>query len=133
MRIGSASDIYQLFVPRAKAKDSEQAPDQPAPPVALIGNSLGADETAAAFLAQLARHGFERDDTNADGFVDRAEYVSAKTQMRPNGYQPSLADVEKTWSQLDSENKGRLDEQAYSEGFSKLFQAKVGTFDKPLR
>lgn len=134
MRVGSASDIYQLFVPKAKIKDNGEASEErPAPTISSSGGGFGNDEIAAAFLARLAKSNFERDDTNSDGFVDQKEYIDAKTKVRSDGYQASLEDVQKTWSELDKDGKGRLNEQEYAEGFSSMFQAKVGTFDKPLR
>ncbi len=134
MRVGSASDIYQLFVPKAKIKDNGEAPEErPAPTISSSGGGFGNDGIAAAFLARLAKSNFERDDTNGDGFVDQKEYIDAKTQVRSDGYQASVSDVQKTWGELDKDGKGRLTEQEYAEGFSSMFQVKVGTFDKPLR
>ncbi|TWF43903.1 EF-hand domain-containing protein [Neorhizobium alkalisoli] len=134
MRVGSASDIYQLFVPKAKIKDNAEAPEErPAPTISSSGSGFGNNEIAAAFLARLAKSNFERDDTNGDGFVDQKEYIDAKTQVRSDGYQASASDVQKTWSELDKDGKGRLNEQEYAEGFSSMFQVKAGTFNKPLR
>lgn len=134
MRVGSASDIYQLFVPKAKIKDNAEAPEErPSPTISSSGGGFGNDEIAAAFLARLAKSNFERDDTNGDGFVDQKEYIDAKTQVRSGGNQASASDVQKTWSELDKDGKGRLNEREYAEGFSSMFQVKAGTFDKPLR
>jgi hypothetical protein len=134
MRVGSASDIYQLLVPKAKAKYKPETPQPQLPPaVTNTGGGGGSDEIAAAFIARLAKSNFDRDDKNSDGFVDQQEYIEANTKGRSDGDQPSLADVEKTWSELDKDGKGRLNEQEYAKGFSSKFEAKAGTFDKPLR
>ncbi|WP_313602703.1 hypothetical protein [Rhizobium sp.] len=139
MRVGSSSDIYSLLVPRAKSKDNSEGPSESV--ASLMGRSGSAvgsvsvsnDDAAAAFLARLAKNNFERDDTNGDGIVERQEYIDRAMQARSDGYQPDLADVEKTWSELDRNGKGSLTEQDYASGFSSVFQAATGSFSKPLR
>ncbi|MEB2848040.1 EF-hand domain-containing protein [Endobacterium cereale] len=139
MRIGSSSDIYSLLVPRAKTKDNNDGPSEPAN--SLVGGSgsglgrtsIGNDEAAAAFLARLAKSGFERDDTNGDGIVERQEYIDRAMENRPDGYQPDLADVQNTWNQLDKDGTGSLTEQDYASGISSVFQVASGSFSKPLR
>lgn len=139
MRVGSSSDIYSLLVPRAKAKDNYDGPSEPSASLArgngsgVAGVSIGNDEAAAAFLARLAKSGFERDDTNGDGIVEQQEYIDRAMQTRPDGYQPDLADVQNTWNQLDKDGKGSLTEQDYASGFSSVFQVATGSFSKPLR
>ena len=134
MRVGSASDIYQLFLPKAKTNNNIESMEvPPAPTISSSAGGLANDEVAAAFLARLAKSNFERDDTNGDGFVDKNEYIGAKTQVRSGGYQASASDVQKTWSELDKDGKGRINEQEYSQGFSSMLQVEAGTFGKPLR
>lgn len=139
IRVGSSSDIYSLLVPRAKSKDNSEGPsDATMPSGRGVGGSTGMgalsnDEAAASFLARLAKSGFERDDANGDGYVDKAEYIDRAMQTRPDGYRPDIADVKNTWNKLDGQGKGRLSEQDYAEGLSSVFQVARGTFDKPLR
>ncbi|WJH37954.1 hypothetical protein N7E02_00520 (plasmid) [Aliirhizobium terrae] len=139
MRVGSSSDIYSLLVPRAKSKDNNDGPSDASLPSGPGGGgsagmgALSHDEAAAAFLARLAKSNFDRDDTNGDGYVDQKEYIDRNMQTRSDGYQPDLGDVQNSWNRLDSQGKGRLNEQEYADGFSSVFQAARGTFDKPLR
>jgi hypothetical protein len=133
MRVGSSSDIYDLLAPKAKPKEPGVGTEGQAPPDGRTNSSLGGRETAASFLAHLAKSNFERDDTDGDGFVDQNEYVDAKMKPRADGYVAEEADVRKTWSELDKKGNGRLDEQEYREAFASVLQVSQGTFDKPIR
>ena len=133
MRVGSASEIHQLFMPRAKSKDARETPEEQ---VSSTPQASGVapvnDDVAAAFLAKLAESNFNRDDTNGDGIVSRQEYIDNKMERRPNGYQPQIEDVQKTWSELDKDGKGQLNEQEYTQAFASIFRVARGTMDKPI-
>lgn len=134
MRVGSASEIHQLFMPKNKSKDAPDTPeDQAGSTPRASGGTLANDEIAAAFLAKLAKNNFNRDDTNGDGIVSRQEYIDNKMEGRPDGYRPQIEDVQKTWNDLDKEGKGQLNEDEYTRGFSSIFHVARGTFDKPIR
>lgn len=122
MRVGSASEIHQLFMPRTKSERSEGLEEQTAAPSQFSGLAPASDESMAAFLAVLAQGNFDRDDANRDGFVSRDEYVENKMERRPDGYQPRLEDVLRTWSELGGEGRGELSEQEYKEAFSSIFR-----------
>lgn len=139
MKVGSSSDIYSLLVPRARSKETSEGATESV--ASLMGRSgsaventaVGNDGAAAAFLARLAQSNFERDDTDGDGVVSRQEYIDRAMQTRPDGYQPELSDVQKTWDALDKDGKGSLTEQDYASGFSSVFQVASGSFSNPLR
>jgi hypothetical protein len=123
MRVGSASEIHQLFMPRTKSVERSEGPEeQTAAPSQFSGLAPASDESMSAFLAVLAQGNFDRDDTNRDGFVSRDEYVENKMERRPDGYQPQLEDVLRTWSELGGEGRGELSEQEFKEAFSSIFR-----------
>lgn len=131
MRVGSASEIHQLFMPRTKSKDA--SPEQQASSMPRVSSGTPVnDEVAAAFLAKLAESNFNRDDTNGDGMVSRQEYIDNKMERRPNGYQPQIEDVQKTWNELDKDGKGKLNEREYTQAFASVFRVARGTVEKPI-
>jgi len=135
MRIGSSGDsIYSLFLPKTKSEPVPDAGLQQAAPSIRRSETVGSeDSVAAAFLARLAQSSFNRNDTNKDGFVDQDEYVTNNMKTRGDGFKPELADVQRTWSEIDKASAGRLSREQYEQGFSSVFSASVGKFDKPLR
>ncbi|WJR66335.1 EF-hand domain-containing protein [Neorhizobium sp. CSC1952] len=133
MRVGSASEIHQLFMPRTKSKDASGTPEEQASSIPRVsGGTPVNDEVVAAFLAKLAESNFNRDDTNGDGIVSRQEYIDDKMERRPNGYQPQIEDVQKTWNELDKDGKGQLNEQEYTQAFGSVFRVTRGTIEKPI-
>lgn len=131
MRIGSSSDsIYQLLAPRPKRNPAaDDTAQKPAPSVKTVDTSSSDDALVAAFQARLAQSSFDRNDTNHDGYVDQNEFIDNNMQKRPDGYQPQLADVQRYWSAIDSDNQGRLGEADYKDAFSSVLKVSLGHLD----
>ena len=83
----------------------------------------------AAFQARLAQSSFDRNDTNHDGYVDQNEFIDNNMQTTSDGYKPQLADVQRYWSAIDSDNQGRLGEAEYKEAFSSVLKVSLGHLD----
>lgn len=135
MRVGSSSDsIYSLFLPRTRQDDpSESSSQSSSPSGGTFAGTMSDIDAASALQAKLAHSNFDRNDTNGDGYVDRNEYIENNMKVHSDGFQADLADVQKSWNELDKRGAGRLNEAEYTEGFNSVFQVSIGHFSKPLR
>ena len=133
MKVSSGPNgVYQLLQPQPKPTSGGDV-QQSTPRGQAVGGPVSGSFAAASLQARLAQSSFERNDLNHDGFVEESEFVKNNLKPRHDGYQPTLGDVQKHWNAIDKDGTGKLDRDAYVDGFSSVLTVSVGRFSKPIR